>query len=217
MLENIARPQFNENLSHDISQALMEIAKKRRSTRNFTGELIPDNIIQNSIEIAGSAPSGANRQPWLFNVTKSTKGKQIIKEICEMEERDFYIHKPNKKWVEDLRPFHTNEDKSFLLDSSHIISIFYQNINRDNLEAQKNYYAKESTGIACGMLINNLHLSGVSTLTYTPKRMQSMRKLFGLDNSWLPFMLVIAGIAPKSLEVPQMTKKSIDEICRFWQ
>lgn len=215
MLTHITRNPYVSDLSFEISTTLKEIHSKRRSTRNFTGEQINPLIIENAIKIAGSAPSGANKQPWQFNIIGNDQLKEKFKSCALKEEEDFYINRPNMKWVKDLKHLHTNEDKSFLSKASHIICIFYQN-SSSTTPQDKNYYAKESTGIATGMLISALHLCGVSTLTYTPRNMRFMNHLFDLDNSYKPYMAVIAGVAPTKLQVPQITKKTIEQIATFY-
>ncbi len=217
MLETYTKNKFNEDRSLKISHDLVNIAKKRRTTRVFTGEVVSDELIDNAIRIAGLAPSGANKQPWFFCKISDASLKREIRLLSEKREREFYIEKPNKKWIEDLKQFHTSEDKSFLESASHLIPIFYKNteVDKDG-DVSKNYYAKESTGLACGMLINTLHLIGLQTLTYTPTKMTFLRDLLQLHKSYVPFMMIVIGVAPDRYEVPKISKKSLSDISKSY-
>lgn len=214
MLEEIERNEFDHNLSLNISQKLVRLFKKRRTTRTYSGEKIPEEIIDNAIQVAASAPSGANKQPWLFCKVSDPILKNYIRVLSEEVELDFYKNKPNQKWLKDLSHLHTNEDKSFINDASHLIIIFYKNIDKSNGEVSKNYYAKESTGIATGMLLSSLHLSGINSLTYTPKNMHYLNDALEIDKEYRAMMIVVAGIAPKQYQVPLIDKKGFDEVCK---
>lgn len=210
------RLDFNIENSLEISKGLVSSFKKRRSTRVFTGQKIPEEIIDNAIRVAGLAPSGANKQPWHFAKISDKKTIKKVRVLSEKREREFYIEKPNQKWIDDLKHLNVSEDKSFLDNASHIIPVFYENSNIIDGEISKNYYAKESVGIATGMLLSALHLTGVQTLTYTPTKMSFMRELLGLDKSFKVFMVIIVGISPGEYQVPDITKKSLSEISRTY-
>lgn len=216
MLKEIKRGSFDHNLAKNISHQLVGLFKKRRTIREYTGEKIDEEIIDNALHIAGSAPSGANKQPWLFCKVSDRELIRQIRILSEKEEEDFYVNKPNKKWINDLKHLHTNEDKKFLDNASHLIPIFYQNTENINGDKKKNYYAKESTGLAAGMLISALHLSGLATLTYTPKRMNYIKNILDIDPSYNAFMIVVVGISPEKVSVPVITKKSLEDISRSY-
>ena len=213
MLEKKWKNNYCPKNSFQVSSTLLETYKKRRSTRAYSGEIIPEETIQNAIKIAGSAPSGANKQPWMFYSVSDLKSKNEIKALAEKEEIDFYQLKPNKTWIEDLKHLHTNEDKSFLSDASHLIPVFYKNINPE--DKSKNYYAKESVGIATGFLLSALHLSGISTLTYTPKHMKFLKSYLDVPAEYHAFMVIVAGIPPKEYGVPTIEKKTLDDIYKI--
>lgn len=211
------REGFLESQSLEISSELVNLFEKRRSTRVFSGEKIPEEIINNAIKIAGLSPSGANKQPWHFAKITDSQTIKEIRKLSEQREREFYLEKPNEKWIEDLKHLNVNEDKSFLDKASHIIPVFFKNSQIENGEISKNYYAKESVGIATGMLLSALHLMGAQTLTYTPSKMAFIRDFLKLDKDYKAFMIIIVGISPKEYEVPEITKKSIKEISRTYQ
>lgn len=216
MMEQRERKQFDEKLSLNISQKLVSLFRKRRTTRSFNGDLIPEEIINNAIEIAASAPSGANKQPWLFCKVSDPLLKHKIRLLSEGVEYDFYKKRPNKTWLKDLEHLHTNENKSFIDQASHLVIIFYKNMEKNKDEISKNYYAKESTGIATGMLLSSLHLSGINTLTYTPKNMQYLNELLDIDKDYRSMMIVVCGIAPEKYQVPVINKKGFEEVCKIY-
>ncbi|MEE3077790.1 MAG: nitroreductase family protein [Bdellovibrionota bacterium] len=210
------RLDFNIENSLEISKGLVSSFEKRRSTRVFSGQKIPEEIIDNAIRVAGLAPSGANKQPWHFAKISDKRTIKKVRELSEIREREFYIEKPNQKWIDDLKHLNVDEDKSFLDNASHIIPVFYENTSVIDGELSKNYYAKESVGIATGMLLSALHLTGVQTLTYTPIKMSFMRDFLGLDKSYKIFIVIIVGISPREYEVPDIVKKSINEISSIY-
>ena len=216
MMDEIERKIYDHELSKNISNDLVKIFKKRRTIREYTGEKVNEEVIDNALRIAGSAPSGANKQPWLFCKISNKKIIHHIRLLSEHEEDDFYVKRPNYNWIEDLKHLHTNEDKKFLDNASHLIPIFYRNFDLLDGHKKKNYYAKESTGVAVGMLISALHLSGLATLTYTPKRMNYLKKLLNLDESYQSFMIVVVGVAPEKTQVPSITKKELSQISKSY-
>ena len=217
MLESFKRPPFNQEDAKSIAADLVNIFNKRRTIRKYAKETPCRSIIENSIKIASSAPSGANRQPWHFAVIENQNLKNQIRILCEKEEHDFYHVKPNKEWVNDLKHLYTNEEKAFLTEAPYLIAIFYSHYHLDQKgEKRTHYYAKESVGLATGMLLSALHLSGLNTLTYTPKRMQFLSKLLERPCTERPFMVVAVGLAHEDSQVPKITKKTIEEVSNFY-
>ncbi len=215
MFQTYEKNKFDLDRTQEISKELVQIFKKRRTTRIYEGFTVPDEIIDRALEIAGSAPSGANKQPWLFCKISSGDQKREIRQLSEVREKEFYVDKPNFKWLADLKQFNTDENKGFLENASHLIPVFYKNSEiLDCGERSKNYYAKESTGIACGMLISALHLFGLQTLTYTPSKMSFMREYLGIDSSYISFMMIVVGVAPQKYLVPDIKKKTLSEISK---
>lgn len=193
-----------------------ELIKKRRTVREFSDKPIPDGVIENCLLAAGTAPNGANKQPWHFVVVKDPSIKQKIKEAAEEEEREFYTRRAPEDWLEDLKPFATNEHKPFLEKAPALIGIFSQayHINESGGK-EKHYYVKESVGIATGMLITALHQSGLATLTHTPSPMGFLNEIMQRPAHEKPFLLLVVGYPEEGVEVPDISKKPLDEIASF--
>ena len=201
------------------SEEFYNMIKTRRSVRNFKVSKIDDEIIKNAILAAGSAPSGANLQPWHFVIIKDKNIKKKIKKAAEKEEFNFYSYKAPKEWLEALKPLGTNNEKDFLVNAPVLIAIFEQKFTEDinNLKI-KNYYVKESVGIATGMLIASLHYSGLSILTHTPSPMKFLNKILKRPYSEKPFVLLVVGLPTKNCNVPNFAfqKKSIEKISTWF-
>jgi len=141
------------------SKLFFERMELRRSVRNFSNRQVDKSIIENAIKAAGSAPSGANKQPWHFAVVENSETKQLIRKAAEAEEQEFYHHRAPDSWLEDLKVFETNENKPFLEIAPYLIAVFLErNTVDDQGVKHKNYYMPESVGIATGILITALHL-----------------------------------------------------------
>ena len=192
-----------------------KIIKKRNSVRNFKKSRINDKIIKNAILAAGTSPSGANLQPWHFVVIKNKFIKKKIKIAAEKEEYNFYNYNAPIQWLEALKPLGTNPKKNFLEEAPILIAIFEQKFSINNNNSKiKNYYVKESVGIATGMLIASLHYSGLSMLTHTPSPMKFLNKILKRPYNEKPFVLLVVGLPTKNCTVPSFAtqKKSIDKI-----
>ena len=210
---------FNELPAKEMQQRareFYELIKQRRTVREFSDKPIPDEIIENCLLAAGTTPNGANKQPWHFVVVKDSSIKKQIREAAEEEEREFYNRRAPEDWLEDLKPFATNEHKPFLEKAPVLIGIFSQayHINESG-EKEKHYYVKESVGIATGMLIMALHNAGLATLTHTPSPMGFLTKIMQRPAHEKPFLLLVAGYPEKDVEVPDISKKSLKEIASF--
>ncbi|MCH2534607.1 MAG: nitroreductase family protein [Bdellovibrionales bacterium] len=213
MLESQAQQNFNNEKSLKIITELHSIFTKRKSTRHFSDHPVDINIILKAISIAGTAPSGANKQPWSFGVIQDQDTKQIIKQKAEQEEDVFYNQKAPQKWLEDLKPLHTKPKKDFITQASYLIPVFYKNyeLDSDN-NRDKNYYVKESAGIATGLLISALHLAGLSTLTYTPTNRKFLVDLLGRPSNEGGMMVVATGLPSDNAQTPVISKKQLEEI-----
>ncbi len=218
MLRTFNRPPFQEEHSHQISQELVSIFEKRRTIREFSQQKPASNIIKNAIKVASLAPSGANAQPWDFALIENKALKEEIRRLSEIEENQFYHSNPNEKWINDLKHLHTDEKKQFLTDAPYLIVIFYSHFHLDqNAQKKTHYYAKESVGLATGMLLSALHLSGLNTLTYTPKRMQFLNPLLDKPKTQRAFMIIATGLASDEARVPLINKKTIDEVVSYYK
>ena len=180
---------------------------KRRSVRDFENNSININIIKNAIRSAGTAPSGANLQPWHFVIIKNNRIKKEIRIAAEKEEEKFYKYKAPKEWLKALEPLGTNTNKIFLEDAPFLIAIFEKKYSLENKKKIKNYYVKESVGIATGILISCLHLSGLCMLTHTPNPMNFLNKILNRPSNEKPYILLVVGYPDKKCLVPKFAKQ----------
>ena len=196
------------------SKSFYKLFKKRRSIRNFDKLKINDEIIKNAILAAGSAPNGANLQPWHFSIIKDKKIKKQIRKAAEKEEEDFYNFKAPQTWLEALKPLGTDSNKKFLENAPVLIVIFEKKITVKENKKIKNYYVKESVGIATGILISCLHYSGLCMLTHTPNPMTFLNKILNRPVSEKPFVLLVVGFPKLNCKIPKFAtkKKTIDQI-----
>ncbi len=188
--------------------------KERRSIREFSKDKIDINVIKNAILSAGSAPSGANLQPWHFVVIKNKNVKKKIRIEAEEEEVKFYKYKAPQEWLDALTPLGTDENKKFIENAPYLIAIFEKKFSVSNNKKIKNYYVKESVGIATGILISCLHFSGLAMLTHTPSPMTFLNKILKRPSNERPFVLLIVGRPDKNATVPKIVKqkKKFEEI-----
>ena len=189
--------------------------KTRRSVRDFSKDKIDINIIKNAILSAGTAPNGANLQPWHFVIVKNKKIKNKIRIAAEREEENFYRYKAPKEWLKALEPLGTDSNKEFLEIAPILIAIFEKKYSLKDKIKIKNYYVKESVGIATGILISCLHLSGLCMLTHTPSPMNFLNTILKRPNNEKPFLLLVVGYPDKKCEVPifAKNKKKLKDIC----
>ena len=154
------------------------LMQMRRTVRDFSERPVAQGIIEQCLRVAGSAPSGANRQPWHFAVVTNPAIKQRIRVEAEIEERDFYTNRAPQAWLDALRPLGTDSDKPFLQRAPYLIVIFAQKFEIDPQgNKHKNFYVTESVGIATGLLIAALHNAGLATLTHTPSPMKFLNEI----------------------------------------
>ena len=211
--------KFNElSVSEMQSRAQSFLARMstRRTVRNFSDRSVPKEIIEQALATAGSAPSGANRQPWHFAVAGTNEVKRRIRIGAEEEEHEFYSRRAPKEWLDALKPFGTDERKPFLEIAPWIITVFAKKIEliEDN-QKQKNYYVTESVCIATGLLIAALHNAGLATLTHTPSPMKFLNEIFDRPVSEKPLMLVVTGYPSEGVKVPSIKRKSLEQISSF--
>jgi nitroreductase len=190
--------------------------KRRRSVRDFSDRPVPLEVIKNAISAAGTSPSGANQQPWHFVVVSDPKIKREIREAAEVEERAFYQDRAPDEWLRALHPLGTDENKPFLEIAPYLIVIFLKKTTTDeNGVKHKNYYPTESVGIATGILITALHLSGLATLTHTPSPMKFLNDILGRPDSERPFLILVTGYPSSEAKVPTINKYHLDQIATF--
>ncbi|MEE8295891.1 MAG: nitroreductase family protein [Sphingomonadales bacterium] len=190
-------------------------AKKRHTCRFYSDRDVPREIIEKCLLAAGTAPSGANHQPWHFVLVRSPKAKKIIRKAAEVEEREFYAGKAGKAWLEALAPIGTDWEKPFLEVAPWLIVVFAQRYGHDEAGNKiKHYYVPESVGIATGMLITSLHNAGLSTLTHTPAPMSFLNELCHRPEVEKPVMILVTGHPAEDATVPKeaKNKKTLEEI-----
>ena len=174
---------------------------------------VPQRIIENAIATAGTAPSGANMQPWHFVAVQDATVKSRIREAAEKEERELYEHRASDEWLEALAPLGTDANKPFLETAPWLIAVFAQKFTLDaDGNKHKHYYTPESVGIATGMLITALHNAGLATLTHTPSPMGFLRDVLNRPSHEKPFLLLVTGYPAEGVQVPCIEKKSLDNI-----
>ena len=220
MTEPIFEPlNFTEKSPEEMIAASRKFyldMKGRRSVREFSDRPVPKEVIKNAISAAGTSPSGANQQPWHFVVVSDLKTKREIREAAEEEERAFYQGRAPDDWLNALLPLGTDEDKPFLEIAPYLIVIYLKKTTVDeNGTAHKNYYPTESVGIATGILIAALHLSGLASLTHTPSPMKFLNQILGRPDSERPFLILVTGYPSDEAEVPTISKYTLDQITTF--
>ena len=194
----------------------LETMRRRRTVRDFSDRPVPRDIIETCILAAGTAPNGANRQPWRFVAVADPEVKKEIRREAEIEERAFYAGKAPPEWLDALEHLGTDEHKPFLERAPWLIAIFAERyeVAADGKKL-KNYYVNESVGIATGMLITALHQAGLATLTHTPSPMAFLNDLLDRPENERPFLLLVVGYPEEDATVPDITKKPIEEIAIF--
>ncbi|MCH1571496.1 MAG: nitroreductase family protein [Longimicrobiales bacterium] len=195
----------------------LETMRGRRTVRDFSDRAVPRAVIEDCLLAAGTAPNGANRQPWQFVVVGDPETKSQIRRAAEVEERDFYTGgKAPQEWLDALEHLGTDEHKPFLERAPWLIVIFAESYERaEDGSKTKNYYVTESVGIATGMLITALHHAGLVTLTHTPSPMKFLNGLLGRPDNERPFLVLVAGYPEEDAMVPDITKKPIEDIAVF--
>lgn len=190
--------------------------RRRRTVRHFSDRDVPRNVIDAAIEAAGTAPNGANMQPWHFVVIADPAVKGRIRVAAEQEEHEFYTRRAPKEWLEALAPLGTDEHKPFLETAPYLIAIFAESysVRSDGVKV-KNYYVTESVGIATGILITALHRAGLATLTHTPSPMRFLNEILGRPENERPFLLLVVGLPAEDALVPDIRKKPLEEIASF--
>ncbi len=189
---------------------------KRRSVRDFSDKEVPREVIESILKAAGSAPSGANKQPWTFCVISNTELKSEIRKLAEIEEYENYHGRMSDSWKEDLKYLGTNHIKEFLEVAPYLIVVFKKVYDLDEEGGKlQNYYVNESVGIACGFLITAIHQAGLVTLTHTPSPMKFLQTALGRPKNEKAFLLLPVGYPAKDCKVPDLKRKHLNEIS-FW-
>jgi len=211
--------QFDEKAPEEMLRAardFYEHIRKRRTVREYSNRPVPLEIIENALRAAGTAPSGANMQPWHFVAIAQEELKSRIRVAAELEEKEFYEHRASEEWLRALEPLGTNEVKPFLDTAPWLIAVFLKKFSFDGQGKRlKNYYTAESVGIACGFLLGALHWSGLGTLTHTPSPMKFLNQLLGRPVDERPYMLIVTGYPADDAMVPVIGKEPLERIASF--
>jgi nitroreductase len=198
------------------SEEFYKDIKRRRTVREFSDKQVPKEVINNCILAAGTAPSGANLQPWHFVVVSDPKIKKQIRKAAEEEEKEFYTKRAPKEWLDALAPLGTNEHKPFLEKAPILIAIFAKSFDMlPDGRKVKQYYSQESVGIATGMLITAVHNAGLVSLTHTPSPMNFLNEILGRPNNERPFLILVVGYPADGVKVPDIKKKALEEIVTY--
>ncbi len=202
-------------LMQERAAQFYEGMRRRRTVREFSPEAVPMAVIEQAILAAGTAPNGANHQPWHFAVVTDPERKARLRAAAEEEERSFYNGRAPQDWLDALAPLGTDENKPFLETAPVLIGIFGESWHPTDDGKRKNYYVTESVGIATGILITALHSAGLVTLTHTPSPMGFMNQVMDRPSNERPFLLLVIGYPAEGCTVPDITKKPLDQIASF--
>ena len=190
---------------------------RRRTVRDFSDKDVPRQVIEDCIRTAGTAPSGANQQPWHFAVVTDPGIKRQIRQAAEQEEREFYDHRASAEWLAALEDLGTDADKPFLEIAPYLIVVFAL-VNRKSEAGQKvkHYYPYESVGLATGLLITALHNVGLASLTHTPNPMKFLNQVLGRPANERPFLILVTGYPANEVKVPDIERLPLEKICTFY-
>ena len=196
--------------------AFYEEIRRRRTVRHFSSQPVPREVIETCVRAAGTAPSGANRQPWHFVVVGDPAIKRRIREAAEHEERDFYERRAPQDWLDALAPLGTDADKPFLETAPYLIAVFAERFGTGADGGRRdNYYVTESVGLATGLLIAALHHAGLASLTHTPSPMGFLNEILDRPTNERPFLLLVVGYPAEDAMVPAISRKLLSEIATF--
>ena len=197
------------------SEKYLDLIRRRRTVREFSDESVPREVIDNCIRAAGTAPNGANLQPWHFAIVSDPAVKHRIRVAAEEEEREFYENRAPQEWLDALAPLGTDANKPFLEIAPYLIVIFAKSYEVDDQQRRvKNYYTAESVGIATGFLIAGLHQCGLATLTHTPSPMKFLNQILERPDNERPYLVLVTGYPAADAKVPRFAsqKKSLEQI-----
>ncbi len=223
-IDNHEHVKYNQDFQYSVAEMIDRSTSfyhwlnKRRSIRVFSDQSIPKNVIENLILSASTSPSGAHKQPWTFCAVSNKELKAKIRIAAEAEEKKSYESRMSERWKEDLKSLGTDMYKPFLETAPWLIIAFKKTYDLSETNQKKNnYYVNESIGIACGMLITAIHNAGLVTLTHTPSPMNFLADLLNRPVNEKAFMLFPVGYAAAEVYVPDIKRKSIEEVSDFYE
>ncbi|WHT20844.1 nitroreductase family protein [Crossiella sp. CA-258035] len=196
-----------------ISTELRDRMDQRRTVRSFAPDPVPEELVLNAIAVANTAPSGAHQQPWTFVLVEDPEVRARIRAAAEAEEKVSYDGRLGEEWLAALRPLGTDAVKPHLTDAPYLIVVFQQRFGlRADGTSYKHYYGDESVGIAVGMLLTALHLSGLAALTHTPSPMRFLGEVLGRPRNEKAFAVIPVGYPAPEAQVPDLVRKSMDQV-----
>ncbi len=212
---NFSPLEYEKPSTEDLvkrSRAFLELMKKRRTVREFSGEPVPEEVLVNCIEAAGTAPSGAHLQPWHFVLVRDPQIKKQIRQAAEKEERINYEMRYSEEMKKEIEKLETNFEKPFLEHAPALIAVFKESYRIENNIRRKNYYVNESVGIATGLLITALHYSGLVALPHTPSPMRFLNDILKRPGNESPIILLPVGYPAEGTRVPDIKRKPVDKL-----
>ena len=220
MIQDYPLPKYTSLSFYELSpdeqfakaDEFYELLKRRRTVREYSDAPVPIELIEKAIAAAGTAPSGANLQPWRFVVVKDADVKRKIRDAAEKEEYESYHGRMSEKWLRRLAVLGTDEHKPFLEIAPYLIVVFRINSFVEDGETEPTYYSQESVGIAVGMLLAALHNMGLATLTHTPSPMKFLQQILERPKNEVPFVLIPVGYPADDAKVPDISRKFLSEI-----
>jgi len=190
----------------------LDLCNRRRTVRQFSSKPVSRELLETLIRTAGTAPSGANKQPWRFIIVTDTELKRKIRIAAEKEEKENYEHRMSKEWLDDLAVLGTDWHKEFLEAAPALIAVFSVEYEKEGERIRKNYYVKESVGLAVGFLIAAIHNAGLVSLTHTPSPMGFLHEILDRPSNERPFILIPVGYPAETVTVPNIQRKQLGQI-----
>ncbi|MBD3639084.1 MAG: nitroreductase family protein [Crocinitomicaceae bacterium] len=211
-------PSYSTEETIKKSREFYEFMNKRRSVREYSDKDIPQEVIENLVKTAGTAPSGANKQPWTFCIIRNSELKHKVRKLAEEEEEKNYEGRMSERWIKDLEPLGTDPIKEFIDVAPWVIIVLKRSYDFDeNGEKTQNYYVNESVGIAAGLLITAIHNAGLVTLTHTPSPMNFIAKALKRPENEKPYLLLPVGYPAEDCTVPDLQRKSFKDIAIIYE
>jgi len=211
------RETYDADTMTQKSKSFYEYMDTRRTVRAFSDRPVPRVVIENLLMTASTAPSGAHKQPWSFCAVSSPELKRTIREAAEAEEYESYTRRMSKEWLDDLSALGTDWNKPFLEIAPWLIIVFKHAYDVVDGVSKKNYYVSESVGIATGMLLAAIHQAGLVALTHTPSPMGFLAELLERPENEKPFLLIPVGYPANDAMVPDLRRKSCEEVVRWFE
>lgn len=208
--------RLTEAESINKSRNFYEFMELRRTVREFSDRQVPKEVIENIIMTASTSPSGAHKQPWTFCVVSDPILKQKIRAAAEIEEYENYHGRMSDEWLKDLEPFATDWHKPFLEIAPYLIVVFRKIYEVEGETKRNNYYVSESVGLACGFLLAAIHQAGLVALTHTPSPMNFLGEILERPKNEKPFLLIPVGYPTENAEVPNLRRKTAEEVIKFY-